>query len=147
MPQSISTKITDCLKSLNEEITRRFQNFQKIEPKFNLLSYPFTGDIDTAPEDLQLELIDLQSDYTLKEMFYEKILVNFFSSLSAEKSPCMKKFDAKMFSVFGSTNICEQSFSCMKINKSKHRCSLTDFNLRSLMRISTTNMTSNLKKL
>jgi hypothetical protein len=33
--------------------------------KFNLLSYPITADI----EELQLELIDMQSDHTVKEMF------------------------------------------------------------------------------
>jgi hypothetical protein len=37
--------------------------------KFNLLSYPITADIDTAPEELQLERIDMQSDHTVKEMF------------------------------------------------------------------------------
>ena len=89
VPESIFIKITDYLKSLNKEITRRFQDFQKIEPKFDLLSYPFTADIDIAPEDLQLKLIDLHSDYTLKEMFHEKTLVDFYSSLSAEKFPCM----------------------------------------------------------
>ena len=81
VPESISTKITDYLKSLNEEITRRFQDFQKIEPKFDLLSYPFTAD-------LQLELIGLQSNYSLKEMFHEKTLVDFCSSFSGEKFPC-----------------------------------------------------------
>ena len=147
VPEIISTKITDYLKSLNKEITRRFQDFQKIEPKFDLLSYPFTADIDTAPEDLQLELIDLQSDYTLKEMFYEKTLVDFYSFLSAEKFPCMKKFGGKLFSIFGSTYICEQSFSCMKINKNKHGCSLTEVNYQDFMRISTTNMNPNFKKI
>ena len=112
VPQSISAKINDYLKSLNEEITRRFQDFQKIESKFNLLLYPFTADMDTAPEDLQLELIDLQSNYTLKEMFHEKTLVDFCSSHSAEKFRCIKKFGGKMFSIFESTYICEQSFSC-----------------------------------
>jgi hypothetical protein len=34
------------------------QDFKKIEPKFNLLCYPITADI----EELQLELIDMQSD-------------------------------------------------------------------------------------
>ena len=79
VPKSISTKITGYLKSLNEEITRRFQDFQKIEPKFDLLSYPFTADINTAPK-------DLQSDYTSKEMFHEKTLIGFNSSLSSENS-------------------------------------------------------------
>jgi hypothetical protein len=38
-----------------------------------------------------------------------------------------------------------KSFSCMKINKSKYRCSLTDINLQAVMRISTSNLTSDLK--
>jgi hypothetical protein len=85
-----------------------------------LVSYPITADIDTAPEELELELIDMQSDHTVKEMFNVVTLVDFYKSLSAEKFPCMKKFAGKMFSIFGSTYICEQSFSCLKINKSKY---------------------------
>jgi hypothetical protein len=39
-----------------------------------------------------------------------------------------------------------KSFSCLKINKSKYRCSLTDINLQAVMRISTSNLTPDLKK-
>jgi hypothetical protein len=53
--------------------------------KFNLLAYPITSDIDTAPEELQLELIDMQSDHTVKEMFNAVTLVYFYKSLSAKK--------------------------------------------------------------
>jgi hypothetical protein len=147
VPESVSAKIRDHLQSLEDEVTRRFQDFKKIEPKFNLLSYPITADIDTAPEELQLELIDMQSDHTVKEMFNAVTLVDFYKSLSAEKFPCMKKFAGKMFSIFGSTYICEQSFSCLKINKSKYRCSLTDINLQAVMRISTSNLTPDFKKI
>jgi hypothetical protein len=61
----------------------RFQDFKKIEPKFNLLTYPITADIDTAPEELQLELIDMRSDHTVKEMFNAVCvtLVDFYKSL------------------------------------------------------------------
>jgi len=48
------------------------------------LSYSFEADIDTTPN-LQFELIDMQSNHTLKEMFHEKTLVGFYRSLSAEK--------------------------------------------------------------
>ena len=43
-------------------------NFKEynLKPKFNLLSSPITADIDTAPEELQLELVDMQSDDTVK---------------------------------------------------------------------------------
>jgi hypothetical protein len=33
------------------------QDFKKIDPKFNLLSYPVTVDIDREPEELQLGLL------------------------------------------------------------------------------------------
>jgi hypothetical protein len=69
---------------VEDDVTRRFQDFKKIEPKFNLLSYPITADIDTAPEEMQHELIDLQSDHTVKEMFNAVTLVDFYKSLSAE---------------------------------------------------------------
>ena len=147
VPESVSAKIRDHLQSLEDEVTRRFQDFKKIEPKFNLLSYPITADIDTAPEELQLELIDMQSDHTVREMLNAVTLVDFYKSLSADKFPCVKKFAGKMFSIFGSTYICEQSFSCMKINKSQYRCSLTDINLQAVMTISTSNFTPDLKKI
>jgi hypothetical protein len=52
-----------------------------------------------------------------------------------------------LFSIFGSTYICEKRFSCLKINKSKYRCSLTGINLQAVMRISTSNLTPDFKKI
>lgn len=147
VPANVSSKIRDHLLSLEEELTRRFQDFKKVEPEFNLLSYPFTVEIDTVPEDLQLELIDMQSDHTLRGMFNSVTLTEFYKSLSSDKFPCMKNFARKIFSVFGSTYICEQSFSCMKIIKSKNRSSLTDINLQAVMKISTSNLTPDFKRL
>ena len=42
--------------------------------------------------------------------------------------------------LFGSTYICEQAFSSLKINKSKNRSLLTDTNLHDVMRISTSKL-------
>ncbi|PRD28868.1 UNVERIFIED_CONTAM: hypothetical protein NCL1_31140 [Trichonephila clavipes] len=53
----------DHLQSLESEVSRRYQDFKTIEPKFNLLCYPITAHIDTTPKELQLELIDLKSDH------------------------------------------------------------------------------------
>ncbi|GFV87319.1 multidrug resistance-associated protein 1 [Trichonephila clavipes] len=47
----------------------RMEIGREIERKFNLLFYPTTADIDTVPEELQLELIDLNSDHSVKKMF------------------------------------------------------------------------------
>jgi hypothetical protein len=40
-----------------------------------------------------------------------------------------------------------KSFSCLKINKSKYRCSLTDINFQAVMRISTSILTPDFKKI
>jgi len=42
--------------------------------------------------------------------------------------PNLKNFAAKHLSLLGSTYICEQAFSCLKINKPKNRSLLSDCN-------------------
>ena len=54
---------------LHDEFSRRFQDFKKVEDEMQLVSSPFTCSVDSAPTDVQLELIDLQSDSLLKEHF------------------------------------------------------------------------------
>ena len=48
-----------------------------MKDQFNLLKYPFSFDIEEASTDLQLELIDLQADHTLKEGFKNMKLLEF----------------------------------------------------------------------
>ncbi|GFX56266.1 hypothetical protein TNCV_2242001 [Trichonephila clavipes] len=75
VPESVYTKrssaefgtLNNSIRFLVQQVTR-FRVFKKIEPKFNLLCYPITTDIDTAPEVLQLDQSDLKSDY-VKKMF------------------------------------------------------------------------------
>ena len=96
-----------------------------MKDQFNLLKCPFLFDIEEASTDLQLELIDLQADHTLKEGFKNMKLPKFYASLSTEKFGHLKKFASKMCVFFASTYICEQTFSCMTINKSKNRSLIT----------------------
>lgn len=145
--QALSDKYCSQLMALKEEFIRRFADFKAIEGQFDLLSSPFTCDIETATEELQMELIDLQADNSLKRMFESKTLVEFYASLYSEKFQNLKKFARKMFVLFASTYICEQTFSIMKVNKSKNRSLLTDSNLQSVLRISTTNLTPDFNKL
>jgi len=57
------------LNSLAVEFDRRFQDFQNLESQFNILSSPFTTEVYSAPDDIQLELLDLQGNNDLKENF------------------------------------------------------------------------------
>ena len=80
-----------------------------------------------------MELIDLQADNALKSSFEKKSLIEFYKSLHPEKCRNLKEFARKMFVVFASTYICEQTFSSMKISKSKNRSLLTDSNLQAVL--------------
>jgi hypothetical protein len=45
---------------LREELDERFQDFKITEPEFMLFAFPLKADIEKAPENLQMELINLQ---------------------------------------------------------------------------------------
>jgi hAT family C-terminal dimerisation region len=142
--QTIATqsaeKYSNQLSHLKEEFARRFADFKSLEKDFALLTVPFTIDIDIVPAEIQLELIDLQNDIVLKEQFRGLELIQFFSSLRKDKFANLQTFAMKMFTLFASTYICEQTFSTMNLNKSKCRSQLTDANLTSIMRIATSTL-------
>ena len=95
-------------------------------------------DYEAAPLELQMELIDLQSKSVLKDKFNS--VKKFFASLNETKFSNIRQLAQKMLVLFGSTYVCEQMFSVMKINKTRHRAQLTDEHLRAVLRISTTEM-------
>ena len=113
------------LGSLHSEFSRRFKDFKKIENEIHLISSPFACNVDNAPIDVQLELIDLQSDAVLAEYFKSASLLEFYSSLK-ENFLNMRKRAQKMLVLFGSICTREQTFSVMKLTKSRYRSSLTD---------------------
>ena len=82
--QALSDKHSFQLMALKEEFIR-FADFKAIEGQFDLLSSPFACDIETATEELKMELIDLQADHSSKRMLESKPLVEFDSSLHSEK--------------------------------------------------------------
>ncbi|XP_029640154.1 general transcription factor II-I repeat domain-containing protein 2A-like [Octopus sinensis] len=144
--QESSDKYSSQLMGLQKEFIR-FADFKAVEGLFDLLNSPLACDIETTTEELQIELIHLQADNSLKMMFESKPLVEFYASLHSKKFQNLKTFARKMFVLFASTYICEQTFSIMKINKGKNRSLLTDSNLQSVLRISTSNLTPNFDKL
>ncbi|XP_068110957.1 general transcription factor II-I repeat domain-containing protein 2-like [Hyperolius riggenbachi] len=69
------------IASLAEEFKRRFQDFAAIEKEISLFSSPFSVDPDDAPEQLQLELIELQCNSELRSRYQQLSLVNFYRQL------------------------------------------------------------------
>ena len=79
--QALSDKYSSQLMALKEEFIRGFADFKAIEGELDLLSSPFACDIETATEELQMEMIDLQTNNSLKRMFESNPLVGFYTSL------------------------------------------------------------------
>ena len=75
-------KYSELLDNLHQEFCHRFQDFKKLQKSFNIVSGPLSQVAVTSPQELQLELIDLQSDYLLKEKFQVLKLNEFYTSLN-----------------------------------------------------------------
>ena len=146
-PMMSTEKYTNMIFALDNEFGRRFADFQKLGAEFDIVSSPFTTDFEKAPDAIQLELIDLQCDSTLKEKFQSESIDKFYALLNTSKFANLRKMAMKLLVLFGSTYICEQTFSTMNINKTKLRSNLTDVHLQSLLRISTSNMQPDFKQL
>lgn len=104
---------------------------------FEALRNPFAVDVETAPVQIQMELIELQCNRTLKAKCDTAGPAQFIHSIP-EAMPQLRLHAARTLCMFGSTYLCEKLFSVMKINKLAHRSRLTDEHLQSILRISTT---------
>ncbi|KAJ3595031.1 hypothetical protein NHX12_004336 [Muraenolepis orangiensis] len=120
-------KYCKSLDDLHREFCRRFCDFEKIDKSLQLVSCPLSQDPESAPQELQLELIDLQSDSVSKEKFKSLKLNDFYASLNETAFPNLRRTAQKMLVLFGSTYVCEQTFSVMKINKAHHRSKIGTF--------------------
>ena len=66
---AMCTQFAEKLNVLGAEFTRRFDDFGSQQSKFELLSNPFEVDVEKAPTNLQMELIELQCNASLKSKF------------------------------------------------------------------------------
>src|SRR5215813_12698010 len=97
--------------------------------------------MESAPVSLQLELIDLQSNTVLKDLFNPGInIFQFFKSLNQDMFPNLKGFVKEMLVMFASTYVREQTFSVMKKSKSDLSSRMTDEHLAAVPRIATSKM-------
>ena len=93
------------LKLLKEQFRTRFQDFYSKENEIKLFENPFIIDLSEVPENMQLELADLQANNSLKNNFNSEDLVAFYVSISENLFPNLKSFAGKMLSIFASTYI------------------------------------------
>jgi len=91
----------------------RFTNKDKYRKIFEIYSSPFHTDVESAPEYLQMELIDFQCNNELKHIFgTSKSKIDFYNiNITKEKFSNLRNLAQKVVSAFGSTYTCESLFS------------------------------------
>ena len=129
-PSRHAKKYSKSLDDLHGEFYHWFSDFEKIDKTLQLVSCPLPQDPETAPQELQLELIDLQPDSILKERFNSVQRDDFYASLSEATVFKHSEDGTEDAGVVWPTCVCEQAFSVMNINKGRHRSQLTDEHLR-----------------
>lgn len=118
------------LSWLKTEFDRRFSDFRAQQSGFDIFANPFSTDVCTAPQHLQMELIELQSDSGLRAKFQDAAIQDFYHLLPPDLMPQLRLHAARVLSMFGSTVF---FFSIMNLNKNKHRSRLTDDNLHAVL--------------
>ena len=141
------TSYADELILINKEISCRFQDFRSQETNLRIFSSPFDINVDQAPEELQMELIELQGNEDLKREMRDQSILEFYKNLPKEAFPRIIDFARKKMSLFGSTYKCEQLFTKMKYAKSKTRSRLTDNHLENNLRVAASSISSNIETL
>lgn len=126
------------IESLINQFDTRFRDFETLRKDLILFENPFIVIIEEQNLDLQEKLCDLQSDLTLKT--WSERGIDLFKILDISNYPKLINFVLRIFSMFGSTYLCECSFSKLKYIKTDKRSCLSDASLSSLMRTSSSNI-------
>ena len=124
-------KFTNVIFALDDEFDRRFANFKKLLLNLILYHHRLQPNLKKTPDAVQLELFDLLRDSNFKKKFQSENIDKFYAFLNTSN---YVKMVVKLLVVFGFTYICEQTFFTMNTTK------LTYVHMRSLLRISTSNM-------
>ena len=112
-PTSCAQYALEC-SSLLERFNAGFQDIKSKQVELDIFSIPF----NVTPASASM----LQSDDTLKAMYLNKPLLEFYRVyVLKEEFPNLRASALKRSSVFGSTYLCEQFFSKMNITKSCYR--------------------------
>ena len=72
------------ITGLKKEFAKRFFDFNAMKHEFDLLKSPFSYDVETVADELQIELIDLQVDNALRISFEKKPLIEFYELLQPD---------------------------------------------------------------
>ncbi|GFS78745.1 general transcription factor II-I repeat domain-containing protein 2B [Trichonephila clavipes] len=118
------------------EFNTRLSYVQKFEELFAIYLAPFNVEVESAPPNLQMELIELQSSIELKSLCERNKTEYYQNYILEDKFPNLKRLDMRIISAFGTTHRCESFFSKLNLIKTKYRSRLLDVNMTNQLRCS-----------
>ena len=126
-PADVSTFAT-FIDDLIDQFNDRFQDMWNQRDSFKLFASPFDVEVEKAPVELQMELIELQCSSELSLQDKANDIVKFYKNhvMANGTFPGLVQHVKKMCCMFGSTYLCEGFFSKMKYTKSRIRLRMTD---------------------
>ncbi|XP_042220383.1 general transcription factor II-I repeat domain-containing protein 2-like [Homarus americanus] len=147
--QSDSARYIEQVQNLASYFDQRFQDIATIEPVATYMCFPFgkiTNVEDIASRmdiyEVENELLKLKNNIQIKSRVTGG---SFWKLLSEEKYPNIKKCAIYLTAFFGSTYLCESTFSHMK--HIKYRSTLSDEHLDACLRQAVTAYSPNYTKL
>ena len=67
------------MAALQEEFSVRFHDLRKLSLAIELFAFPFSVDVETIPEDMQLEIIELQCNNELRNKYGDSSVYQFYN--------------------------------------------------------------------
>lgn len=150
------------IENLANEFSERFANFSYIDNLLVMVKNPFVVTANdpwlnqassvcpqVSKARLQMEFVDMTADDELRLLFEKtgKSSASFWVKLNETQFSEIRTLALTVSSMFGTTYICEQSFSHMNMIKTRYRASMTNEHLEQCLRISVTSETPNFKKI
>ncbi|XP_078509765.1 general transcription factor II-I repeat domain-containing protein 2-like [Lissotriton helveticus] len=144
------------LEEMSGNIKRRFSQFRVLTPLFRLIENPWMVSarnleavelLGLKRAHAEMELIDMQYSSVLESSFLGREPEDFWKSVPSEKFPLLFTLAQRILTMFGSTYVCECSFSTMGVLKNKLRNKLTDAHLDHLLRLALSEKVPEYKKL
>ncbi|XP_042235249.1 general transcription factor II-I repeat domain-containing protein 2A-like [Homarus americanus] len=152
-----SARYIEQVQNLASYFDRRLQDIATIEPVATYMCFPFgkitnVEDIQSRMEsifnmdicEVENELLKLKNDIQIKSRATGG---SFWNLLSEEKYPNVRKCVMYLTAFFGSTYLCESTFSHMKHIKSRYRSTMSDEHLDACLRLAVTAYSPNYTKL
>lgn len=102
-----------------------------------MFATPFTVQPSDVPDNLQMEIIELQKNNKLKAKYNNLSLLDFYKLyIHAEDFPILRRHALKLASLSGTMYRCEQFFSKL----TRFRLKLTDPNLENQLQVASSSL-------